>query len=56
MENGVGEMKEVGDDGSEADVRVRWHSRKTEGIEDAGKRDGSAKAWMDVKMLLAYGS
>jgi hypothetical protein len=56
VENGFGEVGEVGGVeicGEEAGLSVRWHSFKMDGIEEAGKREGSVKAWMEVKMLLA---
>lgn len=29
----------------------RWHSFKIEGRDDAGKRTGREKAWIEVKLL-----
>lgn len=39
-----------------AEIRVRWHSLRIRGIEDAGSSAGTQNAWMAVKMLEAYGS
>ena len=30
-------------------MRVRWHSFRTDGIEDAGRREGIEKAWISEK-------
>jgi hypothetical protein len=49
-ENGMGD---VGEGGVGREARVRWHSLRRDGMEDAGRRAGSEKAWMDVKVLEA---
>jgi hypothetical protein len=37
----------------EGRARVRWHSLRMVGREEAGRRAGREKAWMEVKMLEA---
>lgn len=44
----------LGDEWGEA--RVRWHSFNMVGMEELGRREGRAKAWMDVKRPGAKGS
>lgn len=52
-----GEMEVVGKMGGGTGVlgetRVRWHSARRAGMEEAGRRDGSEKAWIEVKRLEA---
>jgi len=43
----------MGEGGVGREARVRWHSLRRDGMEDAGRRAGSEKAWMDVKVLEA---
>jgi len=45
----------VGDDGHDADIRVRWHSLRMLGREDAGRMAGSEKACIESNRLEAKG-
>jgi len=49
-EKGIGD---VGESGEGRGKSVRWHSLRREGMEDAGRRAGREKAWMDVKLFEA---
>ncbi len=52
---GVG-VVEDGGRGLGAEVSVRWHSFRIEGMEEAGSSDAMGNAWILVKRLEAYGS
>jgi hypothetical protein len=45
----------VGDDGRDAEARVRWHSLRIPGREDAGRVAGREKAWIEFNKLDAKG-
>lgn len=47
---------DVGETGEGDETRVLWHSFSTEGMDEAGRRDGIEKALIETKLFEAYGS
>ena len=45
----------VGDEGRDAEFKVRWHSLRTPGREDAGRTAGREMAWIELNNLVAKG-